>query len=228
MLSRRVHRTTMAKELVRGAGQAIAAKGARAIKKHAKKAAKKHSAKKHAAKKHAKKAAKHAANEGPREKAFKSTGPAEIELRRAFHHLQRAAAVISLIETESGGDLKVMLHFGMQLYRDASTGQTNKAAAAAGLLRATEHLAMAGLYAARGVHPSDVEEPSMDRIDELRVSVGQRLERVDPRSEYGQRLHAMVFELLKRAEGSEHDLHLAWELVHGAEGVCAALEAGFE
>ena len=218
----------MAKELVRGAGQAIAAKGASAIKKHAKKAAKKHAAKKHAAKKHAKKAAKHAGDHGPGEKAIKGGHGVEGELRRAFHHLQRASAVISLIEAESGGDLKVMLHYGIELYRAASAGKAKKARAAAGLLRAAEHLAMAGLYAARGVHPVDVEEPAMDEIEELAWSIAQRLAEVDPATEYGLRLHAMVFELMKRAEGSEHDPHLAWELVNGADGVCAALEAGIE
>ncbi|MBB5056029.1 nucleotide-binding universal stress UspA family protein [Granulicella aggregans] len=218
----------MAKELVRGAGQAIAVKGASAIKKHAKKAAKKHAAKKHAAKKHAKKAAKHAGDHGLEENSTKSGGSAEQELRRAFHHLQRASAVISLIEAESGGDLKVMLHYGIELYREASEGKVRKARAAAGLLRATEHLAMAGLYAARGVHPLHVKEPAMDDIEELGWSIGQRLAEVDPATEYGLRLHAMVFELVKRAEGSEHDPHLAWELVNGADGVCVALEAGIE
>lgn len=218
----------MAKELVRGAGRAIAAKGVTAIKKHAKKAAKKHAEKKHAAKKHAKKAAKHAVDHGPQKKSLKGNLLAEQELRRAFHHLQRASAVISLIEAESGGDLKVMLHYGIELYREASAGKAKKARAAAGLLRAAEHLAMAGLYAARGVHPLNVEEPAIDEIDELGGSIGKRLAKVDPGTEYGLRLHAMVFELVKRAEGAEHDPHLAWELVHGADGVCVALEAGVE
>ena len=34
--------------------------------------------------------------------------------------------------------------------------------------------------------------------------------------------------MVKRAEGADHDPHLAWELVMGADGICAALEAGVE
>ena len=73
-----------------------------------------------------------------------------------------------------------------------------------------------------------IEEPSTGEIEELARSVGKRMVKVDSGSEYGLRLHAMVFELVKRAEGAEHDPHLAWELVHGADGVCAALEAGID
>jgi hypothetical protein len=213
----------MARELVRDAGRAIAAKGVSAIKKHAKKAAKKH-----ATKKHAKKAAKHAVNDGPREKPRKNVRSFDASLRRAFHHLQRASAVISLLDSESGSDLKVMLHEGTELYRQASKSDAGNAEAAAGLLRATEHLAMAGLYAARGIHPLNLEDPDMNDIEELGWSIGHRLAEVDPKTEYGRRLHAMVFELVKRAEGSEHDPHLAWELVNGADGICVALEFGID
>ncbi len=74
----------------------------------------------------------------------------------------------------------------------------------------------------------NVEEPDMDEIEAVGRSIGKRLAKVDPATDYGMRLHAMVFELVKRAEGSDHDPHLAWELVHGADGVCVALEAGIE
>ena len=40
------------------------------------------------------------------------------------------------------------------------------------------------------------------------------------------RLQAMVYELLKRADGAGDDPHLAWELLMGADGISAALEVG--
>jgi len=225
----------MANELVRGAGRQIAAKGPTAIKKSAKKAAKKaakHAAKKHSAKhaaKHAKKAAKHAAHDGSRKLDKKRSG--EGELRKAFHHLQRASAVISLIEPDSGGDLKVLLQHGIERYRDASSlGRPEpwRISLALGLLRAAEHLAMAGLYAARGVHQLNVEEPPVDDLESLGASVASRAANVEPDGAYDVRLRATVYELLKRADGAGDDPHLAWELLMGADGLCAALEAGLE
>jgi hypothetical protein len=224
----------MAKELARKAVKAIAVKSGAAIKKHAKKAAKKHAkkaAKKHAEKKHAKKAAKHASSAGSPRKNADAAFSVEKELQRAFHHLQRASAVISLIEAESGGDLKVLLHHGIERYRDASDAprlERTFLRAAVGLLRAAEHLAMAGLYAARGVHQLNIEVPPTDEIEAHAQSLGPRLAKLNPGTAYGLRLHAMVYELVKRAEGADHDPHLAWELVMGADGICAALEAGVE
>ncbi len=165
----------------------VAAKGGAAIKKTAAKqagagdaldrhAAKKHAAKKHAAKKHAKKHAGHedelriALHEGKhgkkhgdkkdkdREKDGKRERKALAKsVAKAFHHLQRASAVISLIEPESGGDLKLLLHAGIEIYREVAPAKKHeqdedRVACAVGLLAAAEHLAMAGLYAARGVH----------------------------------------------------------------------------
>ncbi len=228
----------MANQLVRGAGQAIAARGGSAIKKHAKKAAKKHAkkaakheAKKTAAKKHAKKAAKHESGTGKSNKSIEASGDVAQELLKAFHHLQRASAVISLIEPESGGDLKVLLHHGIERYRAAAA--SNRPAkghgrSALGLLRAAEHLAMAGLYAARGVHQLNIETPPADVLEEQSRSLGRRFSKVNPAEAYGQRLHAMAVELLKRAEAAEDDPHLAWELVMGADGICFALETGIE
>ena len=99
-------------------------------KKAAKHPAKKHAFKhpgKHAAKKHAEKhAAKHAAKAAKH--ASKHVGQAELlhedehekDLAQAFHHLQRAVAVVSLLEQESGGDLKLLLENGITLYRKAA------------------------------------------------------------------------------------------------------------
>jgi len=229
----------MANELVRGAGRQIAAKGPSAIKKSAKKAAKKsakkaakHAAKKHSAKhaaKHAKKAAKHASRDASPNRA--EPRPEERELRRAFHHLQRASAVISLIEPGSGGDLKVLLHYGIERYRDASSlggPEPWRVSLALGLLRAAEHLAMAGLYAARGVHPLNVEEPPVGEQEALGAAISARAAGIEPDGAYGLRLRSTVYELLKRADAAGDDPHLAWELLMGADGLCAALEAGVE
>ena len=222
----------MAKELVRGAGRQIAAKGPIAIKKSAKKAAKKaakHAAKKHAAKKHAKKAAKHTGHGESPKLSKRQAGDAD--LRKAFHHLQRASAVISLIESESGGDLKVLLHHGIERYRDASSfGEAEpwRVPLALGLLRAAEHLAMAGLYAARGVHQLNVDQPTVGELDALGASIADRAGRAEPGGVYAMRLQAMVYELLKRADGAGDDPHLAWELLMGADGISAALEVGIE
>ena len=139
-----------------------------AAKKHP---AKKHAEKKHAAKKHpgkeaAKKAAKHVGKKAAKhvlEGSAVSREPAgdeqltdpASELSRAFHHLQRAGAVISLLEQESGGDLRLLLEHGIDLYRTAMRSQVTggRSRCAFGLLRAAEHLGMAGLYTARGRAP---------------------------------------------------------------------------
>lgn len=209
-------------------------KGPTTIEKSAKKAAKKAAKKsakkaaKHAAK-HAKKATGHITHDGFKELTRKRSG--DGDLGRAFHHLQRASAVISLIESESGGDLKVLLHHGVERYRDAAsygTAERWRIPLAAGLLRAAEHLAMAGLYAARGVHQLNVEEPAVEELDAMGASIAKRVAGVEPRGVYGLRLRAMIYELVKRAEGAGDDPHLAWELLMGAEGLTAALEAGME
>lgn len=226
--------------MVRKAGRQIAAKGPAAIKKSAKKAAKKsakkaakHAAKKHSAKhaaKHATKAAKHASRDDARNLA-RDRVAVDGELRRAFHHLQRASAIISLIEPGSGGDLKVLLHHGIERYRDAaSLGRPEpwRVSLALGLLRASEHLAMAGLYAARGVHQLNVEEPPVDELEVLGAAISARAAAVEPGGAYGLGLRSTVYELLKRADGAADDPHLAWELLMGADGLCDALEAGME
>jgi len=217
----------MANELARRAGGQIAKSGPSAIKKHAKKAGKK-AAKKAPAKKHAKKAAKHAGEPGSHNRLEMGTAPGR-ELGRAFHHLQRASAVISLLEGESGGDLKVLLHHGAESYREASSGRPRKerVALALGLLRAAEHLAMAGLYASRGVQLLNITHPpEEEELARHAAEIAARAANTDPGRDYGLRLRAMVYELLKRADAAEEDPHLAWELVTAAEALTAALEAG--
>ena len=210
----------MSAELAKHASAAVAKKSPSALKKAAKKAAgKKAPGKKAQGKKSAKKA--------PGKKEAKHTARIQSGLAshdRAFHHLQRAAAVISLLEAESGGDLRMLLEDGAARYRRAQK-QAEDIAEALGLLRAAEHLAMAGLYAARVSHRLDVAAPSPDDLGRLLDLVGVRMDELDLTSSPG-RLPEMASELLHRAEAaSDQDLHLAWELAMAAEGICASLEA---
>ena len=120
-----------------------------APKTHAKKAAAKH-----AAKKHAKKAAKHV------EEHASGLNPPPVDdigLNTAFHHMQRASAVISLMEKSTGEDLRDLLERGVKLYCKAldDGGGRKKVLRAIGVLRAAEHLSMAGLYARERQSPPE-------------------------------------------------------------------------
>lgn len=230
--------------------------GGDALERHA---AKKHAAKKHAAKKHAKKHAGHedelwlALHEGEehgkkhgkkedkkhREKDEKNARHERKALAKsvakAFHHLQRASAVISLIEPESGGDLKLLLHAGIEVYREVTAAKKHeqdedRVACALGLLAAAEHLAMAGLYAARGVHQLAIEPPSTKELEDRLEDLTERLDEAGEtrRKGYPARLIEMARELLVRAEGADHDPHLAYELTMAVDGLAKALEAGLE
>ncbi|SFS13478.1 hypothetical protein SAMN05421771_2317 [Granulicella pectinivorans] len=206
----------MAKELsVRGGG---------ALKKAAKKTALKKSAKKSALKKAP---GKKAAKKVPGKKSAGKKAAKKVAMKlvgsdaRAFHHLQRASAVISLLEGESGGDLRMLLEVGVARYRDEEDG-------AAGLLRAAEHLAMAGLYAARAMHRLDVREPAAGEVERLIDRVAVKVDELDESEEavgFEARLPLMAGELLGRAEAAaDQDLHLAWELAMAADGICEGLE----
>jgi hypothetical protein len=209
-----------------GAGMARRV-GLKAAKKGAKHPAKKHPAKKlpgekHAAKKHAEKAGKKSA--GDRSDAALP----DSELALAFHHLQRAAAIISLLEQDSGSDLRRLLESGIELYRRASGAKSerNTARCASGLLRAAEHLGMAGLYAARGAYRVEVEPPPHQEIQRHLNAVSGRLVEVpEPERETGLRLLSIARELLRRAQAGG-DPHLVYELTMAAAGLCTALEAG--
>ena len=221
-----------------------------AAKKHAAKHALEHAAKhaaKHATKhaaKHAAKAANHAAKHAAKAAhptveaeqtrpcgfpylVWNSGDEDETELTRAFHHLQRAGAVISLLEGDSGGDLRSLLENGIDLYRGARLRGHAKVSArcASGLLRAAEHLGMAGLYAARRKHQVDVPAPSPAEIEHHLQSIRPRLKGLGA-SAGAKCLAAMAEELLRQAEASMDDLHLAYELTMAADGICSALEAG--
>ena len=236
-----------------GAGGLASRTGIKAAKKAAKHAVEKHAAKKAPAKHAAKKGAKHAAKKGAKHAAKKEAKGASrdwnaeerqrqleeqsdarldedgLELTRSFHHLHRAAAVISLLEHDSGGDLKMLLQHGMELYSNAagSKRKTGTVRSAFGLLRAAEHLGMAGLYAARSEYRVQVPPPPRSAVEKKLRELGPRLDRLkSPERENGRRLSNMARELLARARGAGHDPHLEYELTMAAEGICMALEEG--
>jgi hypothetical protein len=198
--------------------------GGAMAKKHAKKAAK-HAAKKHEAKhaaKHAKKAAKHVHVPGA------SIDGRDEGLRTAFHHMQRASVVVSLMEKGTGEDLRDLLARGVKLYSKASEeGGEKTLLKSIGLLRAAEHLALAGLYTARHKHRQKVAEPRPEWLAELIAGTNGRLENVaDGERGKGPDLFPVTVEMLRQAEEADHDPHLAYELAMAADALCFALENG--
>jgi len=189
-------------------------------KKHAKKAAQ------NAAKKISKAAAKLVGKRSPR---LKVTYAADHGLMTAFHHMQRASVVISLMEKGSGEDLRGLLERGVKLYRKAVEGDaSNKLVLRAiGVLRATEHLSLAGLYTARQKHRQRVTSPPPEWLRKVIVETDHRLEQIEyERRGKGADLFPVTVELLRRAEGADHDAHLAFELAMAADALCFALENG--
>jgi hypothetical protein len=214
--------------------------GIRGAKKAAKKGAKKgakHAIEKHAGKKAAKEAAKKAAKKVPAKVAALKHDPREdreskgSQLGRAFHHLQRAAAVISLVEPDSGGDLRGLLEQGVERYRLAAEKGAGKklAGQAFGVLAAAEHMALAGLYSARLEFRLEVPEPPAGAIEEHLRTLRGRLETLGrPERQQAEMLLGAAWELLRRADAAGDDPHLEWELAMAAEGLCVALESGFQ
>jgi len=195
-----------------------------ALKKHAKKAAK-HAAKKHVAK-HGKKAAKKTGEKGVASGAVYAT---DYGLMTAFHHMQRASVVISLMEKGTGDDLRDLLERGVKLYRKATEGEAeNKfVLRAIGVLRAAEHLSLAGLYEARKKHKQKVASPSPEWLQKFIAEADHRLERIEHAERgKGTDLFPVTVELLRQAEGADHDAQLAYELAMAADALCFALENG--
>jgi hypothetical protein len=195
------------------------------LKKHAKKAAK-HAMKKHVAKKHAKKAAN---NVGQRADASTTRSASDHGLMTAFHHMQRASVVISLMEKGTGEDLRDLLERGVKLYRKASEDEEgNKfVLRAIGVLRAAEHLSLAGLYAARDKYRQKVASPTPEWLEKFIAETDHRLERIEGGERgKGTDLFPVTVELLRQAEDADHDAHLAFELAMAADALCFALENG--
>ncbi|MBB5342856.1 hypothetical protein [Tunturibacter empetritectus] len=199
-----------------------------AVKKHPKKAMK-HAAKKKTAK-HAKKAAKKATKKaGEKVAGSRVVYATDHGLMTAFHHMQRASVVISLMEKGTGEDLRDLLERGAKLYRKATEGEEgNKfVLRAIGVLRAAEHLSLAGLYAARAKHRQKVASPSPEWLEKFIAEADHRMEKI----EHGERgkgtdLFPVTVELLRQAEDLDHDAHLAFELAMAADALCFALENG--
>jgi hypothetical protein len=218
------------------AAKKSAKKGAKKGAKHAieKHAAKKWAIEKHAGKKAAKEAAKKAAKKVPAKVAsFKNDSahePKGAQLTRAFHHLQRATAVISLLEPDSGGDLRGLLEQGVEIYRRAAEKGADKklSGQSLGALSAAEHMAMAGLYSARVEFRVDVPVPSAGVIEEQLRKLRGRLETLGrSKRPEAEMLLGAAWELLRRADAAGDDPHLEWELAMAADGLCTALENGF-
>jgi hypothetical protein len=217
----------MAKDIVRRGNVAVAAKS-KAVEKSKQAGAKKHAKKasKHATKhavEHAKKTTEHVG-----EKAVVVTGRIE-GLLAAFHHMQRASVVISLMEKGTGEDLRDLLERGVKAYESAvkDTDGERKVLRAVGLLRAAEHLSLAGLYAARHKHRQKVASPAPEWLKEFIAETDRRLDGVEglERSK-GPDLYPVSVELLRQAEDADDDFHLASELAMAAAALCFALENG--
>jgi hypothetical protein len=204
-----------------GKGKELDKAGHSTVKKQAKKAAKKHAAK------HAKKAAKHVA--GSDVAAFSVDKRRQEGLRTAFHHMQRASVVISLMEKGTGEDLRGLLERGVKLYGKACEEDAEEEILlrAIGLLRAAEHLGLAGLYAARHKHRQKVMAPEQAWLAEFIAETGGRLERIEGvQRGKGPDLFPATVEMLRQAEEAEGDPHMAYELAMSADALCFALENG--
>ena len=211
---------------------AVAKKGTDAeMKKHSKKVlqyapghAKKHAKKE--AKKHAKKATRHMENKDAVPKPYTT----DHGLMTAFHHMQRASIVISLMEKGTGEDLRDLLERGVKLYRKAvEEGDPSEdlVLRAIGVLRASEHLSMAGLYAAREKHRQKVASPTPEWLQKTIGEIDHRLAKVEHEKRgKGVDLFPVTVELLRQAEDADHDAHLAFELVMAGDALCFALENG--
>lgn len=149
-------------------------------------------------------------------------------LHTAFHHLQRAAVVISLMEKGTGEDLRDLLERGAKLYNKAAEhGDKAALQRAIGLLRAAEHLALAGLYAARHKHRQKAVEPAAEWLTLKIAATGERLKRVEKTERgKGTDLFPATEEMLHQAADVEDDPHMAYELAMAAEALCFALENG--
>jgi hypothetical protein len=147
----------------------------------------------------------------------------------AFHHMQRASVVMSLMDEGTGEDLRDLLKRGVKLYRKAVADDAGSKVVlqAIGVLRAVEHLSMAGLYAARAEHKQKVTSPTPEWLAKVTAESDRRLEQIEHLERgKGTDLLPVTVELVRRAEGSDHDAHLAFELAMAADALCFALENG--
>ncbi len=117
---------------------------------------------------------------------------------------------------------------GVKLYgKAAERGDEAALMRSIGLLRAAEHLALAGLYAARHKHREKVAEPAEEWLTETIAGIGERLKAVEQTKRgKGTDLFPATEEMLHQAGDVEDEPHMAYELAMAAEGLCFALENG--
>ena len=150
-------------------------------------------------------------------------------LMTAFHHMQRASVVMSLMEKGTGKDLRELLKRGVKLYSKAIEDKAKEKTVlrAIGVLRAVEHLSVAGLYAARRKHRQKVASPTPEWLAKVIAETGNRLEKIEHQERgKGTDLFPVTGELLRQAEDPRLDAHLAFELAMAADALCFALENG--
>jgi hypothetical protein len=133
------------------------------------------------------------------------------------------------MEKDTGKDLRGLLKRGVKLYREAVEGDAKDkfVLRAIGVLRATEHLSMAGLYAARGKHRQKVTSPTPEWLAKVIAETGGRLQQIGHQERgKGTDLFPVTVELLRQAEDRKLDAHLAFELAMAADALCFAQENG--
>jgi hypothetical protein len=147
----------------------------------------------------------------------------------AFHHMQRASVVMSLMEKGTGKDLRALLERGVKLYRRAIEEEAKEKTVlrAIGVLRAVEHLSMAGLYSARRKHRQRVTAPTPEWLAKVIAETDRRLEQIRGGERgKGTDLFPVTVELLRQAADKKIDAHLAFELAMASNSLCFALENG--
>jgi len=165
----------------------------------------------------------------PKAKRRRAVYAADYGLMTAFHHMQRASVVMSLMEEGTGEDLRDLLKLGVKLYRKAveDNAKNKVVLQAIGVLRASEHLSMAGLYAARAKHKQKVMTPTPEWLAKAVGETSNRMGRIEQEERgKGKNLVPVTVELLRQAGDRDHDAQLAFELAMAADALCFALENG--
>jgi hypothetical protein len=178
------------------------------------------------AKKPVKKAAKRPGRKSVRPSVIYA---ADHGMMTAFHHMQRASVVMSLMKKGTGEDLRGLLKRGVKLYQKAMENEsgTKFVLLAIGVLRATEHLSMAGLYEARRKHKQKVVSPTPEWLAKVIAETGHRLEQIEHAERgKGTDVFPVTVELLRQAADPHLDAHLAFELAMASDALCFALENG--
>src|SRR5258708_27701944 len=124
------------------------------------------------------KSARYGSDKGRRTRAVYAS---DYGLMTAFHHMQRASVVMSLMEEGTGEDLRDLLKRGVKLYRKAVEDDAGSKVVlqAIGVLRATEHLSMAGLYAARAKYKQKATSPTPEWLAKVTAESDRRLGQIE-------------------------------------------------